>query len=75
MPCAAHGAGLAAAATFRGMRGYKAISEWSDDLSPKVLQRFRVRRRGGRYRPPSLSAIRSLPIRVNPAQLNAALWA
>ena len=51
---------LAAAATLCGMRGYKAIGEWVDDLSPKVLQRFRVRRRDGRYRPPSLSAIRSL---------------
>ena len=35
---------LATAATLCGMRGYKAISEWVDDLSPKVLQRFRVRR-------------------------------
>ena len=64
---------LAAAATLCGMRGYKAISEWVDDLSPRVLQRFRVRRRDGQYRPPSLSAMRSLLIRVNPAQLDAAL--
>ena len=64
---------LAAAATLCGMRGYKAISEWVDDLSPRVLQRFRVRRRNGQYRPPSLSAMRSLLIRVNPAQLDAAL--
>ena len=64
---------LATAATLRGMRGYKAISEWVDDLSPKVLQRFRVRRRDGQYRPPSLSAMRSLLIRVDPAQLDAAL--
>ena len=42
---------LAAAATLCGMRGYKAISEWVDDLSPRVLQRFRVRRRNGQYRP------------------------
>ena len=66
---------LAAAATLCGMRGYKAIGEWVDDLSPKVLQRFRVRRRDGRYRPPSLSAIRSLLIRVDPVQLDAALRA
>ena len=64
---------LATAATLCGMRGYKAISEWVDDLSPKVLQRFRVRRRDGQYRPPSLSAMRSLLIRVDPAQLDAAL--
>ncbi len=64
---------LATAATLCGMRGYKAISEWVDDLSPKVLQRFRVRRRDGQHRPPSLSAMRSLLIRVDPAQLDAAL--
>ena len=44
------------------MRGYQAIGEWVDDLRPKVLQRFRVRRRDGQYRPPSLSAIRHLLI-------------
>ena len=57
------------------MRGYKAISEWVDDLSPKVLERFRVRRRNGQHRAPSLSAMRSLLIRVDPAQLDAALRA
>ena len=57
------------------MRGYKAIGEWADDLSPRVLQRFRVRRRDGVYRPPSLSAMRNLLIRVDPAQLDAALRA
>lgn len=66
---------LAAAATLCGMRGYKAISEWVDDLSPKVLERFRVRRRHGQYRPPSLSAMRSVLLRVDPAQLDAALRA
>ena len=57
------------------MRGYKAISEWVDDLSPKVLERFRVRRRNGQHRAPSLSAMRSVLIRVDPAQLDAALRA
>ena len=66
---------LAAAATLCGMRGYKAISEWVDDLSPRALERFRVRRRDGHYRVPSLSAMRSLLIRVDPAQLDAALRA
>ena len=66
---------LATAATLCGMRGYKAISEWVQDLGPKVLERFRVRRRQGRYQVPSLSAIRSLLIRVDPAQLDAALRA
>ena len=66
---------LAAGATLCGMRGYKAMSEWVDDLSPKVLQRFRVRRRNGQYRPPSLSAMHSLLIRVDPAQLDTTLRA
>ena len=66
---------LAAAATLCGMRGYKAMSEWVDDLSPRVLQRFGVRRRDGRHRPPSLSAMRRLLIRVDPAQFDAALRA
>ena len=66
---------LATAATLCGMRGYKAISEWVQDLGPKALERFRVRRRQGRCQAPSLSAIRSLLIRVDPAQLDAALRA
>ena len=45
----------------------------SKNLGPKALQRFRVRRRDGQYRAPSLSAIRSLLVRVNSAQLDAAL--
>ena len=64
---------LASAATLCGMRGYKAISEWVDDLSPRMLERFRVRRRHGHYRVPSLSAMRSLLLRVDPDQLDAAL--
>ncbi len=63
---------LAAAATLCGMRGYKAISEWVDNLSPRALDRFRVRRRDGHYRVPSLSAMRRLLIRVDPAQRDAA---
>ena len=35
---------LATAATLCGMRGDKTISEWVDDLSPKGLERLRVRR-------------------------------
>ena len=50
---------LATAATLCGMRGYKAISEWVDDLGPKALERFGVRRRNGHSRPPSRSATRS----------------
>ena len=66
---------LASAATLCGMRGYKAISEWVEDLGPKALERFGVRRRNGHYRPPSRSAMRSVLIRVDPDQLDAALRA
>ena len=66
---------LASAAALCGMRGDKAISEGVDDLSPRVLQRFRVRRCDGQYRPPSLSAMRRLLIRVDPLHLDAALRA
>ena len=44
-------------------------------LGPKALERFRVRRRDGQYRAPSLSAMRSLLTRVDPVQLDAALRA
>ena len=66
---------LASAATLCGMRGYKAISEWVEDLGPKALERFGVRRRNGHSRPPSRSAMRSVLIRVDPDQLDAALRA
>ena len=66
---------LATAATLCGMRGYKAISEWIDDLGPKALQRFGVRRRNGHYPTISLSAMRSVLIRVDPDQLDTALRA
>ena len=66
---------LASAATLCGMRGYKAISEWVDDLGPKALERFGVRRRNGHPRRPSRSAMRSVLIRVDPDQLDAALRA
>ena len=66
---------LATAATLCGMRGYKAISEWIHDLSPRVLERFQVRRTRSGHQVPSLSAIRSVLIRVDPDQFDAALRA
>ena len=62
---------LASAATLCGMRGWKAISEWVDDLGEKALARFGVRRRDGVRVAPSLSTIRN--VRVDPAQLDEAL--
>ena len=64
---------LASAATLCGARGYKAIGEWVDALGHKALERFGVRRRNGVRKPPCLSTIRTLLIRVDPAQLDRAL--
>ena len=64
---------LATAATLCGARGYKAMGEWVDALGHKALERFGVRRRNGVPTPPCRSTIRSLLIRVDPAQLDGAL--
>ena len=36
--------GIAAGATLCGMRGYKAIAAWAEDLKPKARERFGCRR-------------------------------
>ncbi len=64
---------IAAAATLCGMRGYKAIAEWADDLGQKARARFRCRYRNRRYEVPSESIIRDLLIRVDPDHLDRAL--
>ncbi|MEN8259798.1 MAG: transposase family protein [Pseudomonadota bacterium] len=64
---------IATAATLCGMRGYKAIAEWAEDLDPKARARFRCRYRNRRYEVPSESIIRNVLIRVNPAHLDGAL--
>ena len=64
---------LASGATLCGMRGWKAMSEWVDDLGEKALARFGVRLRDGVRRPPSMSTIRNVVIRVDPDQLDEAL--
>ena len=64
---------LAAGATLCGARGYKAMAEWAEDLSPRARERFRCRRRGGRYEAPSEYVIRDVLVRVDPAQLDLAL--
>ena len=64
---------LATGATLCGMRGWKAISEWVDDLGEKALARFGVRLRDGVRLPPSMSTIRNVAIRVDPDRLDEAL--
>ena len=64
---------IAAGAVLCGMRGYKAIAGWADDLGVKARQRFGCRREKGRYLVPSESIIRDVLVRVDPTLLDRAL--
>lgn len=64
---------IAAAAVLCGMRGYKAISQWADDLSQTARARFRCRYRNRRYLVPSRTVIRDVLMRVDPVHLDRAL--
>ena len=64
---------IVCAATLCGMRGYKAIADWAQGLSPKARQRFRCRRVNGQYLVPSESIIRDVMIRVDPTHLDRAV--
>jgi len=64
---------IAAGATLCGMRGYLAISDWAKGLGKKARQRFGCRYQNKRYIVPSLSIIRDVLIRVEPAHLDRAL--
>ena len=63
---------LPSGATLCGMRGYQAIADWAQALSQKARQRFGCRYRNGRYLVPSLTIIRDVLIRVDPAHLDRA---
>jgi hypothetical protein len=64
---------IVCAATLCGMRGYKAMADWAQSLSPKARQRFRCRRLNDQYLVPSESIIRDVMIRVDPVFLDRAL--
>jgi hypothetical protein len=64
---------IAAAACLCGMRGYKAMADWANALSPKARERFGCRIERGRRTVPSESIIRSVLIRVDPVHLDRAL--
>jgi len=66
---------IAAGAVLCGMRGYKAISDWAQALTPNALGRFGCRRKNGKYRVPSESTIRNVLIRVAPIELDKAFQA
>jgi hypothetical protein len=64
---------IAAGAILCGMRGYKAISLWAQDLSQQARARFRCRYRERRYLVPSRTVFREVLIRTDPDALSAAL--
>ncbi len=64
---------IAAAATLCGMKGYKAMAGWAQDLGEKARERLGCRREDGRYVVPSESIIRDVLMRVDPAVLDGAL--
>ncbi len=66
---------IAAGATLCGMRGYKAIGQWAQGLGQKGAQRIGCRRDPDtrEYLIPSVSVIRDVLMRVDPAALDRAL--
>jgi hypothetical protein len=64
---------IAAGAILCGMRGYKAISDWAEGLSPRMRERFGCRFRKGKRIVPSESTIRDVLVRVEPAEVDRAL--
>jgi hypothetical protein len=64
---------IAAGAVLCGMRGYKAIADWAQSLSPTARARFGCRRENGHYLVPSEYVIRDALIRLDPLELDRAL--
>lgn len=64
---------IAAGAILCGMRGYKAIGLWAQDLSQQARARFRCRYRDRRYLVPSRTVLREVLTRVDPDALAAAV--
>ncbi len=65
--------GMATGAILCGMEGYKAISDWAQDLSPTARERFGCRRRNGTRQVPSCTTFRDVLIRIDPDCLDHAL--
>jgi len=64
---------ISAAAVLCGMEGYKAISDWAQDLGQKARERFLCRHRNRYYVVPSRTTIREVLISVDPDLLDLAL--
>lgn len=58
---------IAAGATLCGMRGYKAMADWANNLGQKALRRFGCRYENGRSVVPSESIIRVDPVHLDHA--------
>ena len=63
---------IATAAVLCGMRGYKAISDWANNLGQQARARFCCRAVNGKYIVPSESIIRDVLVRVDPVSLDQA---
>jgi len=63
---------IATAATLCGMKGYKAMAGWAQDLGPKARARFKCRRENDCYVVPSESVIRDVLIRTEPEVIDRA---
>jgi hypothetical protein len=68
---------IAVGATLCGMRGYKAMAEWAQNLGQRGAQRIGCRRdpHTRQYLIPSVSVIRDVLMRVDPEELDRALGA
>lgn len=64
---------IASGAILCGMCGYKAISDWANNLSQKARARFSCRYEKGKYIVPSETVIRLVLISVDPVSLDKAL--
>lgn len=66
---------LTAGAVLSGVRTYKGIKQWVDDLGQKGLERFGCRYSQGQFIAPGGTIIRDCLIRIDPAELDRALRA
>lgn len=64
---------IAAGAILCGMRGYKAIHDWAENLGQKARERFGCRNEKGRYVVPSEFVIRDCLVRIEPDALDQAI--
>jgi hypothetical protein len=64
---------VAAGAILCGMRGYKAISNWADNLGRQARERFDCRLEHESYIVPSESVIRDCLVRIEPGVLDRGL--